>query len=99
MWSKLSGTTITPHIDFSWTGVPLNFFNHKIDTCYPYLQIIYKKNFDFTARISENIKLLNYSTNVLHISERFPSILGKPAITCSKLTIETLEQGVKYVQS
>ena len=22
-----------------------------------------------------------------------------PAITCSKLTIETLEQGVKYVQS
>ena len=23
----------------------------------------------------------------------------KPAITCSKLTIETLEQGVKYVQS
>ena len=23
----------------------------------------------------------------------------KPAIICSKLTIETLEQGVKYVQS
>ena len=23
----------------------------------------------------------------------------QPAITCSKLTIETLEQGVKYVQS
>ena len=23
----------------------------------------------------------------------------KPEITCSKLTIETLEQGVKYVQS
>ena len=26
-------------------------------------------------------------------------ILTQPAITCSKLTIETLEQGVKYVQS
>ena len=26
-------------------------------------------------------------------------ILFHPAITCSKLTIETLEQGVKYVQS
>ena len=25
--------------------------------------------------------------------------LTQPAITCSKLTIETLEQGVKYVQS
>ena len=24
---------------------------------------------------------------------------SEPAITCSKLTIETLEQGVKYVQS
>ena len=26
-------------------------------------------------------------------------ITSKPAFTCSKLTIETLEQGVKYVQS
>ena len=26
-------------------------------------------------------------------------VATKPAITCSKLTIETLEQGVKYVQS
>ena len=24
---------------------------------------------------------------------------SQPALTCSKLTIETLEQGVKYVQS
>ena len=27
------------------------------------------------------------------------STTSQPAITCSKLTIETLEQGVKYVQS
>ena len=27
------------------------------------------------------------------------SQITQPAITCSKLTIETLEQGVKYVQS
>ena len=26
-------------------------------------------------------------------------VISQPAITCSKLTIETLEQGVKYVQS
>ena len=26
-------------------------------------------------------------------------VQSKPAFTCSKLTIETLEQGVKYVQS
>ena len=27
------------------------------------------------------------------------SLSSQPAITCLKLTIETLEQGVKYVQS
>ena len=27
-----------------------------------------------------------------------PFQISQPAITCSKLTIETLEQGVKYVQ-
>ena len=26
-------------------------------------------------------------------------IVSQPAFTCSKLTIKTLEQGVKYVQS
>ena len=26
-------------------------------------------------------------------------IISQPAITCSKLTTETLEKGVKYVQS
>ena len=29
----------------------------------------------------------------------FKVISSQPAITCSKLTIEALEQGVKYVQS
>ena len=27
------------------------------------------------------------------------AVTSQPAFTCSKLTIETLEQGVKYVQS
>ena len=27
------------------------------------------------------------------------AVPAQPAITCSKLTIQTLEQGVKYVQS
>ena len=31
-----------------------------------------------------------------HFKVRSPT---QPAFTCSKLTIETLEQGVKYVQS
>ena len=29
----------------------------------------------------------------------FTETTAQPAITCSKLTIETLKQGVKYVQS
>ena len=33
----------------------------------------------------------------LRLQECF--LTTQPAITCSKLTIETLEQGVKYVQS
>ena len=28
-----------------------------------------------------------------------PMFISQPAVTCSKLTIETLEQGVKCVQS
>ena len=34
----------------------------------------------------------------LTITNLFP-ITTQPAITCSSLTLETLEQGVKYVQS
>ena len=30
---------------------------------------------------------------------RYLTVMSQPAITCLKLTIETLEQGVKYVQS
>ena len=29
----------------------------------------------------------------------FTNLLPQPGFSCSKLTIETLEQGVKYVQS
>ena len=31
--------------------------------------------------------------------KHFMKIVAKPAIACSKSTIETLEQSVKYVQS
>ena len=32
-------------------------------------------------------------------TENYLQILTQAAITCSKLTIETVEQGVKYIQS
>ena len=40
------------------------------------------------------------STNSWHLyAMRLQIVKSQPAFTCSKLTIETLEQGVKYVQS
>ena len=50
---------------------------------------------EFTFLWTLGVKGLNFG---------FSAICGRnlssqPAITCSKLTIETLEQGVKYVQS
>ena len=40
--------------------------------------------------------LTSYLISTLKISFLLPT---QPAFTCSKLTMETLEQGVKYVQS
>ena len=48
-------------------------------------------NRDFDARSSKWSTLEKISTQFL--------TLCQPAFTCSKLTIEILEQGVKYVQS
>ena len=37
--------------------------------------------------------------NFLFITTQFIRITTQPAFTCSKVTMETLEQDVKYVQS
>ena len=51
---------------------------------------------------SERIKkkiIKVFKSNGLNITVDLKSGTSQPAFTCSKLTIETLEQGVKYVQS
>ena len=53
-------------------------------------------------KVSKSIGIKYKSRNI--ISKRFMkqlyfSFIPQTAFTCSKLTIETLEQGVKYVQS
>ena len=62
------------------------------------LKILYLK--DYKWLLSQNQQVRNnffgyrwYEALAKHIKH------SQPAITCSKLTIETLEQGVKYVQS
>ena len=42
-------------------------------------------------------EMQNMKSRWINMLEFVPT--AQPAITCSKLTIETLEQGVKYVQS
>ena len=55
-------------------------------------------------RINKNEYYLAIVCNFLSLYHRCQTVYiilmpSQPAITCSKLTIETLEQGVKYVQS
>ena len=46
------------------------------------------------------ITIAESTENVYYITrQNLHFVLAQPAFTCSKLTIETLEQGVKYVQS
>ena len=51
--------------------------------------------------LSENIKKLDvfkpsFTNSIITLGIR---VTSEPAITCSELTMETLEQGVNYVQS
>ena len=50
----------------------------------------------FLTPILNRVDSMNYVVNNVNFLEQ---ILTQPAITCSKLTIELLEQGLKYVQS
>ena len=43
--------------------------------------------------------MLSFGNSPLHPKIVLGNPLIQPAIICSKLTIETLEQGVKYVQN
>ena len=45
------------------------------------------------------VKLKQWPTLISQLVSIISAMHGQPAFTCSKLTIETLEQGVKYVQS
>ena len=44
-------------------------------------------------------EIWKHTVNILFKNHNLSKIPSQPAIACSKLTIETLEQGVKYVQS
>ena len=57
----------------------------------------------FLQNIFERLLLKIVHSEQIFIQNQQPQsiihVRSQPAFTCSKLTIETLEQGVKYVQS
>ena len=70
---------------FFCRNYPISFlFSHK-----EHLKRVFK-----TSRV---VQMQNFKT--MMVAVRTAYITAQPAFTCSKLTIETLEQGVKYVQS
>ena len=60
---------------------------------------------DSKIALNENSEILTENLKIAKtFNSYFESItnsleLYEPAVTCSKLTIETLEQGVKFIQS
>ena len=82
-------------------------FSVKILSVSKYLCSIIETFYVCNHSLKKNFKLppTIWIPSPLHVSPLFycqfcaVSISTQPAITCSKLTIETLEQGVKYVQS
>ena len=86
-------TAISTYKDYSSAGVLKTFCGRKSQAkyCYPKSRISSQICL-FINKLLQNI-LLRYLNN---LSKTFVNTT-QPAITCSKLTIETLEQGVKYV--
>ena len=56
------------------------------------------KSFQLESSFGQLTVKRRIQISVKHL-KRIRELLTQPAIICSKLTIETLEQGVKYVQS
>ena len=48
---------------------------------------------------SKSHQLRAFQMSLFLTTNKFHVVVSQPAIICSKLTIKTLEQGVKYVQS
>ena len=51
------------------------------------------------SKLHADIKMCKHKKWGKYIKKNHSKDKTQPAFTCSKLTIETLEQGVKYVQS
>ena len=81
-----------------------NYNNTKCSLYDIFSQTILQQKASFIMPIYTNWKP-GYATSIgshfknINVVAALRILFSKPETTCSKLTIETLEQGVKYVQS
>ena len=81
--------------------VQRNFFKHY---CFISVYSVLNKLSEYLlfSELHLHIKkhyFIHFLLFFLNPSKALSVFLTQPALTCSKLTIETLEQGMKYVQS
>ena len=65
----------------------------------PSVKLIFSKELSFLRNNNDVDSLTNLFTDQADLQFQSPNLESQSAFTWSKLTIETLEKGVKYVQS
>ena len=78
----------------SYSDKIVMIFNQKCAHCFKSKKLNCK-----TRRGKVSVKVKEKMCFLRVINNELGHDIAHPAITCSKLTIETLEKGVKYVQS
>ena len=83
------------------TNISLQNATLRIHWKYKYINISRTNNKEKYPDLSEALPYRSFSKKKTldKLALNYISIKTQPTITCSKFTIETLEQGVKYVQS
>ena len=69
-------------------------YSHKVVTGPSFFSLI--RNNTFVHKICPVVGLSKKGPKITIIKQNF-ELIGQPPITCSKLTIEIQEQGVKYI--
>ena len=102
IWSTMGSTFIFMSLRFEGFGIKLHSEStRKIGDCTCFARVNTLHGFCALKMRSYDFKIKALAICDLLVHQHPPTIYHttQPAFTCSKLTIETLEQGVKYVQS
>ena len=93
----------TPYMIIERKKTLMNTFFNAQSNYYPFIWMLHSRsNNNIIRNLHQRCLRLIYNDKNLSYKELLTkdgSVSTQPAFTCSKLTIETLEQGVKYDQS